>query len=77
MKSKGGVAGLVSERACEFLPSVLCCAHLVSNWNEQVFVNSQNVGRRFQPPFEKWRRCQIVLAPASLQIFSSHRTFQP
>ena len=45
-----------------FLPSVLCCAHLVSFWNEQSvsdgcgsFVNRQMVGRRFEPPFEKLR----------------------
>ena len=35
MKSKGDVAGLVSERDWEFLPSVLCCAHFVSFRNER------------------------------------------
>ena len=41
--------------------SVLCCAHLVSFWNEQVFrriwvfVSSRKVGRRFWPFGEKLR----------------------
>ena len=36
MKSKGDVAVLVSERACEFLPSVFVLyAHFVSFWNER------------------------------------------
>ena len=79
MKSKGDVAGLVSERDCEFLPSVLCCAHLVSFWNEQVFRMDLGVCRKSEgrkevlASFSKIKkRCQIDVAPAFLQIFSSH-----
>ena len=51
MKAKPDVAGLVSERACEFFPSVLCCAPLVPFGMSEVFrmdlgVCEQSEGRK-------------------------------
>ena len=80
MKSKGDVAGLVSERPCEFLPSVLCCSSLTSFWNEQSVSNgfgSLQIVRKLEGGFsilsEKLRG-QIDLAPASPLIFQATDT---
>ena len=77
MKSKGDVAGWDSERACEFLPSVLCCSSLTSFWNEQSVSNgfgSLQIVRRLEGGFsllsEKLRG-QLDLAPASPLIIQA------